>query len=52
MDMNSRKILILIGLALAALLLTIVAVCRPSPKGLRSHHGMFHMMGLSGIVGG
>jgi hypothetical protein len=52
MDMNSRKILILIGLALAGgLLLTIVAVFAAPPEGPPPHHGMFHMMGLSGISG-
>ena len=50
--MNSRKILILIGLALAGgLLLTIVAGFAAPPEGPPPHHGMFHMMGLSGISG-
>jgi len=55
--MNSRKILTrqvqgLIGLALAAgLLLTVVVVFAGPPEGPPPHHGMFHMMGLSGISG-
>jgi len=50
--MNIRKILILIGLALAGgLLLAIVAVFGDPPEGHPPHPGMFHMMGLSGISG-
>jgi hypothetical protein len=52
MDMSIRKILILIGLALAGgLLLTIVTVFAAPPEGHPPPHVMFHQMRLSGISG-
>ena len=48
--MNLRKILLSLSLA-AVLILTGTPAFADPPQGMHPHHGMFHMMGLSGLSG-
>lgn len=50
MDMNLRKILMSLALAVALILTGTPAFADP-PQGMPPHHGMFHLMGLSGLSG-
>ena len=48
--MNLRKILMSLALAVALILAGTAAFADP-PQGMPPHHGMFHVMGLSGLTG-
>ena len=48
--MNLRKILMSLGLAVVLILTGTSAFADPA-QGMSPHHGMFHMMGLSGVSG-
>lgn len=50
MDMNLRKTLMSLAVA-AALILTGTSAFADPHQGMPPHHGMFHMMGLSGLTG-
>jgi hypothetical protein len=50
MDMNLRKTLISLAVAVALILTGTSAFADPH-QGMPPHHGMFHTMGLSGLTG-